>query len=70
MAHGPQTSDSPELAAHRRGWQFFLQFSKWFALTILGLVFFLIFTLIGHAPFIPVFVLILAAVLILGSIFH
>ena len=70
MAHAPQTQESAELASHRRGWQFFLQFSKWFALHVLAIVFLLIFTLVGHAPFIPTLVLLLAAVLILGSIFH
>ena len=70
MAHGPQTNDSAELATHRRGWEFFLQFSKWFALAVLAFVFFLIFTLIGHAPFVPTFVLLLVGALILGSIFH
>ena len=70
MAHGPQTNESAELVTHRKGWQFFLQFSKWFALSTLALIFFLIFTLVGHAPFIPVFVLLVVATLILGSIFH
>ena len=70
MAHAPQTNDSAELATHRRGWQFFLQFSKWFALSVLAFVFFLIFTLVGHAPFVPVFVLLVVAVFILGSLFH
>ena len=70
MAHAPQTNESAELATHRRGWQFFLQFSKWFALFVLAFVFFLIFTLVGHAPFVPTFVLLLVAALILGSLFH
>jgi len=72
MAHAPaqDTQESPEVAAHRRGWQFFLKAAKWFALLVLGLVFFLIFSLVGHAPFIPTFVLIAAAIFILGSIFH
>lgn len=70
MAHAPQANESTELASHRQGWQFFLKIAKWCSLSILGLVFFLIFTLIGHAPFVPVFILMLIAVLILGSIFH
>ena len=70
MAHGPQSSDSAELASHRKGWEFFLKFSKWFALGVLGFIFFLIFTLIGHAPFVPTLVLMAVAVFILGSLFH
>lgn len=70
MAHAPQTNESTELAAHRKGWQFFMKVSKWFSLSTLALVFFLIFTLIGHAPFVPVFVLMLIGVLVLGSIVH
>lgn len=70
MAHGPQANESTELASHRQGWEFFLKFSKWFALSVLALIFFLIFTLIGHAPLVPVFVIMLVAVLVLGSLFH
>jgi hypothetical protein len=70
MAHAPQTTESGELATHRRGWETFLKIAKWSALSTLGLIFFLIFTLIGHAPFIPVLILMLVAVFILGSIFH
>jgi hypothetical protein len=72
MAHAPVqgTDESPEVAAHRRGWEFFLKASKWFALHVLGLVFFLIFWRVGGAPLVPTFVLMAAAVYILGSIFH
>jgi len=70
MAHAPQADESTELAAHRKGWQSFLATSKWFALSTLALIFFLIFTLIGHAPFVPVFVLMLVAVIVLGSVVH
>jgi hypothetical protein len=70
MAHAPQTADTPEVAEHRRSWQFFLKSAKWFSLLVLALVFFLIFTLIGHAPFIPTLILLAAAAFILGSILH
>jgi hypothetical protein len=70
MAHAPQTADTPEVAAHRRGWQTFLKASKWFALSVLAGVFFLIFVLVGHAPWLPTLVILALAVFLLGSIFH
>jgi hypothetical protein len=74
MAHAPDTthgaSDPPDLAEHERGWHVFLKSAKWFALHVLGLVFFLIFVLVGHAPFIPTLVIMVLAVYFLGSLFH
>jgi hypothetical protein len=70
MAHAPQSADTPDVTERRRGWHFFLMASKWFALHVLGLVFFLIFILVGHAPIIPTFVLVVLAVYIVGSVLH
>ncbi len=71
MAHAPQANEATELAGRgRKGWQFFLKFAKWFSLSVLGGIFFLIFTLVGHAPFIPVLVIMSIAVFVLGSIVH
>ena len=69
MAHAPQTAnESAEVAEHRKGWDFFVKASKWFALHVLGLVFFLIFWRVGHMPWLPDAVMMVAAVYILGSL--
>jgi len=74
MAHAPDTPHgappAPDLAEHERGWHFFLKFAKWFALHVLGVVFFLIFVFVGHAPAVPTFVLMVLAVYVIGSVFH
>lgn len=69
MAHAPNAAnESAEVIEHRKGWDFFVKASKWFALHVLGLIFFLIFWRVGHAPFVPTFVMIAAAVYILGAL--
>ena len=59
-----------ELEDHRRAWRCFVLCVKWFALHVLAIVFFLIFWLVGHAPFVPTLIVVVAAVFIVGSILH
>jgi len=57
-------------SVNRRDWQGFLKVAKWGSLGILGLTFFLIIWLIGHAPLIPTFLAIALAVFAIGALFH
>jgi hypothetical protein len=66
------SSDSGAMDASpkRHDWQVFLKTVKWAALGILGVTFFLIIWLIGHAPLFPTLLIMGAAVFALGALFH
>ena len=69
MAHAPQTAnESADVTERRKGWDFFVKASKWFSLHVLGVVFFLIFWRVGHAPLLPTLVMVMAAVYIIGAV--
>jgi hypothetical protein len=55
---------------NRRDWQAFLKIAKWASLGILGVTFFLIIWLIGHAPLFPTLLIMGLAVFALGALFH
>ena len=57
-------------AVNQRNWQAFLKSAKWFSLGILGIVFFLIIWLIGHAPLVPAFLIIALVAFAIGALFH
>lgn len=75
MAQSSQdSSDHPvpvvDMDERRQMWSSFLNVSKWFALGIMGLIFFLIFTLIVGVPFLPALVGILLFIFLAGALFH
>lgn len=57
-------------AVNQRNWQAFLRLAKWFSLGILGLTFFLIIWLIGHAPLVPTFLIVALVAFGIGALFH
>jgi hypothetical protein len=67
MPAGQGQMDSAE---KRLGWQTFLKIAKWSSLVILGITFFLIIWLIGHAPLVPTVLIIALVVYGLGALFH
>ncbi|MFO1187255.1 MAG: hypothetical protein U1E87_07265 [Alphaproteobacteria bacterium] len=74
MAHPPTTisSDTGHMdpAPNRRDWQTFLKIAKWSSLGVLAGTFFLIFVLIGHAPWLPTLLILALALFGLGALFH
>jgi hypothetical protein len=66
----PSDSGAMDAGPNRRDWQAFLKIVKWAALGLLGVTFFLIIWLIGHAPLLPTLLIMGAAVFALGALFH
>jgi hypothetical protein len=72
MAHTHHSSDdTPHIDINEREhtWHGFLELSKWSAVTVLGLVFFLILWRVGHWPLVPTAVIMAAIAYGLGKLF-
>lgn len=73
MAHthdDSEHSSSPiDVNEREHTWHGFLELSKWSALTVLALIFFLILWRVGHWPFVPTAVIMAAIAFGLGKLF-
>lgn len=57
-------------SVNRRNWRTFLKASKWFALHVLAITFWLIFVFIGHMPWFWTGVVVILVTFAIGALFH